>query len=486
MVHSLDNQTISQKHDNAWDMLDHIKNSPSFYDFFRKDFQTWPERKKYELIADLFATPLDEQDYSVGVIEDYCPCCSLAFFDLHLRLCNCKRQLNNQPDVFAFLTGGGVHPSLNGVLQCGISNLTIHFEMDTGIQSEHHVPDLLAFSSDSCSDPLEVADSFGGVHHNNNLEEISFRATGDILNILETGVANSLVFSSEGKLQIYDVRPTLNEFCDKFYSSPFYRGRDDFRCRNCPTNIPLVGSLVLKAPRYTYHQDPGYDKRLSDAFFKRDEFVSVFNYWRPKRNGVKPFASNNLYVELCQRINVRFLSDLERDYLSYKSSITDYGYSYFNYDRDDLRLSYFIYALKCFMESVSSDGSVNIASNYDVFEYMPLELFADYINGTWDELLFAPLFRTMCYSHSLEEIYYAVRYKSYGFDLDMVKRLKKFIVPIMIKFDQFELFFMNAVKNKYDKSGYGFLSRDYRWNSFFIGDTAFKMKYRSLINWDLH
>jgi len=476
MVHSIGVLTSEERKQATYDAVEHMRKSVSYFKNFRETYIGWEKTQRDRFIAELFGF----QDYvSTGELKlnhKYCAECSMVFFGVDLRLCKCRNYYPSLADLIVFLPGG---PTVvqEDIYEDGLPDISLTFDFCDGSSTTTYVPQLLVLHPD-VKLPLLVDDDYKEIAIDNTLEQLS----SDIAVAASDEIANannlsSFMFSAENRVQIYDIRNTLKDVVS--LPDPSYLGYPSVVavCDDCDSmELELLAVVTPIRPVYVDKDSPVYDSKLAGVAQSDRRYISIFNYRQLMAHYSTKFGSHLVGKDYIPSDN--FIIDYERAIKSIKKK--GCKFRYIPYNPRSLKLAYFIYSIKCFMESIGLNGNLIPATNHDVFGGLSLDNFRCYVNGDWDSALLFSLIVVMNVCPSLEEMYHACVLQSYGLTNADAERLYKFVETMDVSLD----YIFNLISHP-DVLRLGYLSRDYRWTSIISDNPTPWLTFKSLVGWDL-
>jgi len=490
MVHSISFQTKTQKEEATFEFLNRLKESPVFYKIFREQYAGWDLDKRKEYVSRLFIERGFFTDEEMFSYAGTCPTCSFMCFGIDLMLCSCKKMVTPMVDFISFMPGSPHRPVKETIYEDGLPDIAITFEYFNGSTLTTYVPQMLVMD-ERVSLPLLCDEKHTERVLDNSLEELSVEASDVVCDLIYTTSNTSLMLSCEQRVQDFDtsnyVKPCklecdIREVLDK-------TGTSD--CKLCLDGLYLQSRCSFSySPPYLIEKCYYYEDSLAKLFYHK-RVITPFSYGRydDMQLIASQFMDKGNHKKKKKNMNLNasgstYLPNLGDDFTAKLNQIrkilVNGTYSVVDYDEPVFGVSYFIYAVKCFMESLGYDYCVNRASSFNIYDYVSYEKIREFIyGGITDELLSSFVqIASMC--KSWEEIYYFIKLRACGLTNAHFHELLSFSIRSNVKIAPL----LQLVKYR-TAGGMGFLSRDYAWNALFMGDSVPKVKYRDLMGWDL-
>jgi len=525
MVHDNKSTKISDATFAARKMVQAMLDAPFHISYFKVMYSSWKMEERYAFIEALAQMKTD---------RDYCPICALKNYKVDLALCVCDRivvkpavvinlvfrenekrleyeakraKLENEiaaqslrvekplPEYRAALSAWA-----NGddrVEKAMDSEVKLHpFVGDLTEDEEKKIENVVA----TVDDPVQpvkaiVVGFYNGIDMDSNDENVSLVDQAKLagsFNIKSDLTVGVTYVAYPGRLDLPLILPP----------TPFNRDYGLDQCTDaCCTDQYLIGEVREEfSLSYCKKSESNYKVRsnIYHCGSRDGSLLSVFSFrtWAKRRGFLEVRAKDANGRDIYYYEKGNFRSPIyPYDLVATFQALSDMAVNNQNvpwmkamrigYEDDRFRFSVFLYALKWMLNSVTLDGRIRSASCGELGRIIDVDKLYRYATTAPREELRA-YFTILLHCDTLEDIYYNVCGNAYGIpQMLMTLERKPRGVFHTVDVDQVCDLLGRRPACKSGIGCFGFMGRDYRWNSLKINRKVPHVSVAAYLNWEM-
>jgi len=491
MVHSIDTQSVLEKKQVALDVLDYMRESASFYKMYCESYSTWTLDKKFDLVDDLMGERLP---------RDYCPICAISYYGVVIGTCSCGIPLVKPAEIVNIYAGVEVTADL--IIATAHENFSMvqpYFglpALDTDDVRSETTSDDLSKDKENTSDSLfEVVKLDSEEYVIEKKVDLIFEELV-IVNPAPDGIYKVALTDEIGSFMVVKCNEASGEIIGDVELSYIEGNGCGLECG--PAAIIMENSRIIQPPVYTDAKSEFYNPLLSRYYTSSLTgcLLSVFNYIRwldecpfVTRAEIKePLGYTVRYCYFGKKYcyysdDVMSSYERARVFCKHVADRENLKLDIVTFNKDRFKVAYFIYTMKCIMESINLEGFITPATcGNPLRDNMMVKSFLLLCDNA-DPGFMASLNNMMFMCNSMEEIYYKMTLEVINGKRKGWNKLFSYVGSLYYDCNYIELLLHVRFKEAYSCECFGFLGRDYKWNSLAIRSDKAHLSYQRFITW---